>query len=85
MASAGGEEKRAQARVKTVSANASDRCPRCGGGFHCGAGDAAPCACATLQIDAATLTELRTQYYQGCLCLRCLREVAAEISRPRAL
>ena len=43
-----------------------------------------PCACTTLRIDAATLTELRTQY-QGCLCLRCLREVAAEKSHPGAL
>ena len=25
--------------------DASDRCPRCGGGFHCGMNDAAPCAC----------------------------------------
>lgn len=67
-----------------MSAIASDRCPRCGGGFHCGAGDAAPCACTALKLDAATLADLRLQY-QGCLCLNCLRVVAAEISRPRAL
>ena len=76
MASAGGEEKRAQARVKTVSANASDRCPRCGGGFHCGAGNAEPCACAALQFDEATLADLRARF-TGCLCLACLREIAA--------
>ena len=67
-----------------MSANASDRCPRCGGGFHCGAGDAAPCACTALKLDAATLADLRLQY-QGCLCVRCLREVAAEKSHPGAL
>ena len=65
-------------------ADAESRCPRCGGSFHCGVNDALPCACTTLRIDAATLTELRTQY-QGCLCLRCLREVAAEKSHPGAL
>ena len=35
-----------------------DRCPRCGDGFHCGINDAQPCACSTLQLDAATLAEL---------------------------
>ena len=38
----------------------------------------------TVKVDGAALTELRTQY-QGCLCLRCLREVAAEKSHPGAL
>jgi hypothetical protein len=51
------------------------RCPRCGGAFHCGAHDAAPCACTTVKLDAATLAALR-QHYQGCLCLDCLRMLA---------
>ena len=59
-----------------MSAQAGDRCPRCGGGFHCGANDAAPCACTALKLDAATLAELRARY-TGCLCLACLREIAA--------
>ena len=50
------------ARDKAMSAEASDRCPRCGGGFHCGANDAAPCACTALQLDAAALAELRARY-----------------------
>jgi hypothetical protein len=54
---------------------ASDRCPRCGGGFHCGANDAAPCACTTLTLDGATLAALRERF-SGCLCLGCLRAVA---------
>ena len=49
-----------------------DRCPRCGGGFHCGVNDAAPCACTTVTLDAAMQAALRSRY-QGCLCLRCLR------------
>jgi len=59
-----------------MNAGASDRCPRCGGSFHCGANDAEPCACTTLQLAEATLAELRTRY-TGCLCLACLRDVSA--------
>ena len=59
-----------------MSAEPSDRCPRCGGGFHCGANDAAPCACTALKLDATALAKLRARY-DGCLCLACLREIAA--------
>ena len=59
-----------------MSAVASDRCPRCGGGFHCGANDAAPCACTALKLDATLLADLRRQF-NGCLCLNCLRQLAA--------
>jgi Cysteine-rich CWC len=51
-------------------------CPRCGGAFHCGANDAAPCACSTLKLDAAVLLALRKQY-ETCLCLACLRTLAS--------
>jgi hypothetical protein len=57
-------------------AAAESRCERCGGRFHCGANDAAPCACTTITLDAATLARLRATY-EGCLCLRCLAELAA--------
>lgn len=59
-----------------MSVGADKRCPRCGSGFHCGANDVAPCACASLRVDAAVLAELRARY-TGCLCLACLREIAA--------
>ena len=52
------------------------RCPRCGGAFHCGANAAAPCACTTLRLDDTTLADLRARY-AGCLCLACLRDIAA--------
>jgi hypothetical protein len=52
-------------------------CPRCGGGFHCGVNDTAPCACMSLQLDPALTAELR-QRYTGCLCLACLRTLNAE-------
>jgi hypothetical protein len=55
---------------------AESRCERCGGPFHCGANDAEPCACTTVALDAATLVQLRATY-EGCLCLRCLAELAA--------
>jgi hypothetical protein len=54
-------------------------CPRCGGDFRCGAADAAPCACTTVSLDAAMLAQLRAQY-TGCLCLACLRKLAAQTS-----
>jgi hypothetical protein len=52
------------------------RCPRCGGGFHCGRDDAAPCACTTLRLSPATLRDLRARY-AGCLCMQCLHVLAA--------
>jgi len=55
---------------------AESHCPRCGGAFHCGVNDPAPCACTTVKLDAATLAALR-QHYQGCLCLDCLRFLAS--------
>jgi hypothetical protein len=55
---------------------AIDRCPRCGGDFHCGIADAAPCACAGIKLDAAVQLQLRERY-GGCLCLRCLQALAA--------
>jgi hypothetical protein len=58
------------------SAALDDLCPRCGERVHCGVHDAAPCPCTTIRLDAATLAALRTRY-DGCLCLRCLAELAA--------
>lgn len=54
----------------------SDRCPRCGAAFHCGAQDSAPCPCAGLSLPAPLQAALR-QRWQGCLCLACLRALAA--------
>ena len=59
------------------AAPATDRCPRCGGGFHCGVNDAAPCACTTIRLDKETLAQLRS-CYSDCLCMGCLAELAAE-------
>lgn len=56
---------------------APDRCPRCGGAFHCGVDDAQPCPCTTIKLDGATLAALERQY-RGCLCLRCLAELAPQ-------
>jgi len=54
---------------------ATDRCPRCGGTFHCGMRDSQPCACTGVLLDAALQGLLRARY-RGCLCLRCLRSLA---------
>jgi Cysteine-rich CWC len=68
-------------------AEPTDRCPRCGGNFHCGLNDAGPCACTTVKLDDATLAALRSRY-DGCLCVGCLAELAALSAsgdaRPRA-
>jgi len=53
----------------------TDRCPRCGGTFHCGIDDTAPCACTTVTLSPALLADLR-QRYTGCLCARCLTELS---------
>lgn len=62
-----------------AAADSGDRCPRCGGAFHCGMHDAAPCACTTLTLATATLDDLRDRY-AGCVCLRCLTAIAAGAS-----
>ena len=63
--------------------DATDRCPRCGGGFHCGMADAGPCACTTVTLDATTQAALRERYTGClCLCLRCLLELGRPIGRP---
>lgn len=62
--------------MTAAAAPDDSRCPRCGGAFHCGVDDPAPCACTTLRLDAALLAGLRERY-RDCLCLRCLGELAA--------
>jgi len=57
------------------SSDATDRCPRCGGSFHCGYDDAGPCACTSIRLDAELQQRLRERYC-GCLCLRCLQALA---------
>jgi hypothetical protein len=52
------------------------RCPRCGGAFACGAAGPTPCACAAVELGAALQRGLRAEF-TGCLCLACLRELAA--------
>jgi hypothetical protein len=52
-----------------------DRCPRCGGGFHCGVNDAGPCPCSTLQLSVELQGRLRERF-KGCLCVACLAALA---------
>ncbi len=60
------------------------RCPRCGGGFDCGA-QAGHCDCFGIQLGDALRAELAARY-RGCLCLRCLRELQADApTGPRVL
>jgi hypothetical protein len=65
--------------VSGAEAAGVDRCPRCAGGFHCGVNDTAPCPCASLTLTPELQAALR-QRYHGCLCLNCLRALAAGAS-----
>ena len=57
-------------------------CPRCGGGFECGA-DAGHCACFGMRLSDGLRAELAARYPGRCLCLRCLRElIDADAGRP---
>ncbi len=62
---------------KTVPTEAdmqAARCPRCGGGFECGA-NAGHCDCFGIHLTDRLRTELAARYPDRCLCLRCLREL----------
>ena len=55
-----------------MSAGNNAQCPRCGGPFRCGAGDA-HCACFDLKLGEALRRQLATQYGgSNCLCITCL-------------
>ena len=62
--------------MRTGQTQAADRCPRCGGPFACGAAGPGPCACTGVTLSTALQAQLRSQY-KGCLCLACLRVLAA--------
>lgn len=49
-------------------------CPRCGGGFECGA-EQGRCDCFELTLSPEQQAEIARQW-TDCLCLRCLRELS---------
>ena len=69
-----------------ASPAASDRCPRCGGAFHCGIDGPGPCACTTVTLSPQQLGALAARYPGGCLCLNCLQALAdgADVEPPAA-
>jgi hypothetical protein len=68
--------------VSEVGVGSTDRCPRCGGAFHCGVNDPQPCACVALALDAALLATLRAQF-DACLCVTCLAQLQTLEAAPR--
>ena len=63
--------------MKPGTATPTDRCPRCGGTFVCGAAGPGPCACVTVTL-STELQQVLQQQYTACLCLGCLRMLAAQ-------
>jgi hypothetical protein len=61
-------------------------CPRCGGGFDCGA-QAGRCDCFDIRLDEAQRAAV-AERFDGCLCLGCLRAIVqgeAVSHQPRSL
>ena len=52
-----------------------DRCPRCGGSFHCAASEGF-CDCFELQL-SDTLRQTLAEQYSSCLCISCLKQLQA--------
>ena len=52
-------------------------CPRCGGGFACGA-NAGHCDCFELRLSERLRERIAREHPGACLCLRCLKQLAAE-------
>jgi hypothetical protein len=58
-------------------------CPRCGGGFECGA-STGRCDCFDIHLTDTLRADLAARYPGHCLCLRCLRELMQAGSAPPA-
>ncbi len=58
------------------------RCPRCGGGFDCGAASGV-CACFEIRLTPEQQAEIAATW-DDCLCLACLREFSRGDVLPRA-
>ena len=58
-----------------TSIGAPATCPRCHGPFVCGVAGPEPCACTTMTLSAELQAALR-QRFTGCLCIRCLLDLA---------
>lgn len=54
-------------------------CPRCGAEFTCNEEDKWHCRCFSVTLNTAARTFL-AEHYEDCLCVKCLREIAAQHS-----
>ena len=54
----------------------TDRCPRCGNAFHCGAAEPR-CDCFELHLSVELRQQL-AQQFSSCLCIACLKALQLE-------
>ncbi len=52
-------------------------CPRCGATFECRVEDKWHCQCAQVKLTSGACDYLKA-HYTDCLCIKCLRELAAQ-------
>ena len=55
------------------------KCPRCGKGFECKAGDIAHCQCSSIQLNEAE-TKFIADTFTDCLCAACMKAMKSEYS-----
>ncbi len=56
-------------------------CPRCGTSFECRHNDIERCDCAKVPMDAPLRIFLKKNYGERCLCVSCLKKLAAETGK----
>lgn len=60
-----------------VAGLVASQCPRCGGGFDCGA-RAGRCDCFEVRLDDVQRAWIAQRWPEGCLCVACLRDIARD-------
>lgn len=65
-------------------ASGNSSCPRCKQIFICNAGDIENCQCSEVKLNDAQRVYV-TGLFEGCLCAKCMKELAAEYNQVHSL